>query len=181
MATERQLRDRQQRNLLGELNEKTGRAVGAMSFVICCLLLLSGCQGQQSLDPRTAAEQGDAEAQNNLGIMYTLGDGVEQDFGQAAECFRRAAEQGYAEAQNNLGVSYRDGKGVEKDYHQAVNWFRKAAEQGLPKAQFNLGYMYAEGEGVEQDLKRAAEWYRKAAEQGNQAAKQALENLEKSR
>jgi TPR repeat protein len=78
-------------------------------------------------------------------------------------------------------MCYHNGKGVEQDLSLAAKWLREAAEQDLISAQFNLGYMYAEGEGVEQDLKRAAEWYRKAAEQGNQAAKQALENLEKSR
>lgn len=43
---------------------------------------------------RKAAEQGDATAQNNLGVMYTNGLGVGQDYAQAVEWYRKAAEQG---------------------------------------------------------------------------------------
>jgi len=51
---------------------------------------------------RKAAEQGDAQAQRNLGIMYHGGQGVSQDYGEAMKWFRKAAEQGDAQAQNNL-------------------------------------------------------------------------------
>ena len=49
------------------------------------------------------AEQGDAEAQYNLGVMYYKGDGVSQDYQTAAKWFRLAAEQGDAKAQFVLG------------------------------------------------------------------------------
>ena len=81
-----------------------------------------------------AAEQGDAEAQFNLGKMYDKGQGVRQDDVQAVQWYRRAAEQGYAKAQYNLGVMYANGEGVRQDYTQAVQWYRKAAEQGLAEA-----------------------------------------------
>ena len=45
------------------------------------------------------AEQGDADAQNYLGVMYKNGQGVKKDYVKAAEWFRKAAEQGYALAQ----------------------------------------------------------------------------------
>jgi TPR repeat protein len=51
---------------------------------------------------RKAAEQGDASAQYNLGIMHDNGQGVSQDRGQAAPWYRKAAEQGHAAAQFNL-------------------------------------------------------------------------------
>ena len=38
------------------------------------------------------AEQGDAEAQLNLGVMYGSGWGAAQDYGRAADWYRRAAE-----------------------------------------------------------------------------------------
>ena len=56
-----------------------------------------------------AAEQGDADAQYNLGVMYANGRGVRQDDAQAVQWYRKAAEQGDAEAQFNLGVMYADG------------------------------------------------------------------------
>ena len=116
------------------------------------------------------AEQGDAAAQNNLGLMYEKGLGVTQDFIEAMKWYRKAAEQGDADAQYNLGVMYDNGRGVTQDYAEAVNWYRKAAEQGYAFAQTNLGFMYDKGRGVIQDYKEAIKWYRKAAEQGDAKA-----------
>ena len=71
--------------------------------------------------------------------MYAKGQGVQQDYQQAVQWYRKAAEQGNADAQNNLGLMYANGQGVKQDYQQAVQWFRKAAEQGDASAQINLG------------------------------------------
>ena len=79
---------------------------------------------------RKAAEQGHPRAQYNLGVLYANGQGVPQDFTEAAKWFRKAAEQGYAPAQNNLGSLYDKGKGVPLDFAEAAKWYRKAAEQG---------------------------------------------------
>ena len=66
------------------------------------------------------AEQGYVNAQYNLGVMYVKGQGVPQDYVQAAMWYRRAAQQGKALAQNNLGVMYEHGQGVPQDYQQAL-------------------------------------------------------------
>jgi uncharacterized protein len=112
------------------------------------------------------AEQGDAEAQINLGFMYRDGDGVPQDDKEAVRWFRLAAEQGLANGQFNLGFMYGTGHGVPRDDKEAVRWYRLAAEQGLAPAQSNLGREYQLGRGVPQDDKEAVRWYRLAAEQG---------------
>jgi TPR repeat protein len=52
---------------------------------------------------RSLAEAGDPRAQNDLGAMYSKGDGVPQDYAEAVKWHRRAAEQGYPQAQTNLG------------------------------------------------------------------------------
>ena len=44
---------------------------------------------------RQAAEQRDAQAQFNLGVMYYQGKGVRQDKGQAKEWFGKACDNGY--------------------------------------------------------------------------------------
>ncbi len=49
-----------------------------------------------------AAEQGDADAQNNLGCMYYNGDGVAQDYNKAREWYEKAAENGCEEAKQVL-------------------------------------------------------------------------------
>ncbi len=79
---------------------------------------------------RTLAEQGDALAQTNLGVLYAKGEGVPQDDEQAAKWFRLAAEQGNGNAQFNLGLLHDKGQGVPQDDVQAHMWFNLAAVQG---------------------------------------------------
>jgi uncharacterized protein len=55
---------------------------------------------------RMAAEQGLANAQLNLGVMYDYGQGVPEDDAEAVKWYRMAAEQGLANAQFNLGYMY---------------------------------------------------------------------------
>mgnify|MGYP002136838370 FL=1 len=99
---------------------------------------------------RKAAEQGHANAQNNLGVMYANGQGVSQNDKEAVTWYRKAAEQGNANAQKNLGVRYEDGRGTAQNYKEAVAWYRKAAEQANADAQNYLGGMYANALGVPQ-------------------------------
>ena len=73
------------------------------------------------------AEQGDAQAQYNLGVLYAKGRGVAQDFKEAVKWYRKAAEQGDAFAQGKLGAMYHFGMGVPRDYIQAHKWFHLAA------------------------------------------------------
>ncbi len=83
---------------------------------------------------RPLAEQGDAGAQFNLGVMYDDGRGVPQDDAEAVRGYRRAAEQGYAEAQFNLGLMYLKGRGVPQACVQAHMWVNLAAAQGIEDA-----------------------------------------------
>jgi TPR repeat protein len=113
------------------------------------------------------AEQGDAKAQTNLGVMYYNGDGVPKSYADALKWYTKAAAQGYARAQTSLGWMYERGEGVPRSYEEARKWYAKAAEQGEVNAQTNLGGMYSLGEGVQQNSAEAVKWYTKAAEQGN--------------
>ena len=112
------------------------------------------------------AEQGDANAQANLGYMYYAGEGVPQNFETAVYWYRKAATQGNRDAQYNLAVSYAFGEGTKQDLTEAAIWYRRAGEQGHVVSQYSLGISYAYGEGVPQDQKEAARWFMKAAEQG---------------
>ena len=124
---------------------------------------------------RQAAEQGDAEAQANLGWMYLIGDGVARDYAEAVKWYRKAAEQGHAAGQVRLGRMYEDGYGVKKNYTEAVKWFRKGVEQGDASAQYNLAFMYWHGKGIPLNKAEAAKWFRKAADQGHSHAEDILE------
>ena len=121
-----------------------------------------------------AAEKGDAVAQLNIGLMYYNGQGVEQDYAEAAKWWRKAADQGDEAGQYNLGLMYYNGQGVEQDYAEAVKWYSKAADQGYAGAQNNLGVCYANGQGVQLDYEMAVSLYRKAADQGDAIAQNNL-------
>src|SRR5258705_266072 len=123
-------------------------------LVTLSLFTLVSSLSAQSVDVdaiRKAADQGDAHAQNHLGNLYQGGQGVAQDYAQAAIWYRKAAEQGDSYAQSHLGYLYFAGKGVAQDYAQAAIWTRKAAEQGSAVAQDNLGHLYESGQGLPQD------------------------------
>ncbi len=123
---------------------------------------------------RQAASIGDSTAEFELGHMYDNGQGVLQDYVQAAKWYRKAADQGDARAQLNLGVLYFTGSGVLQDYALAVQWYRKAADQGNARAQNYLGTLYDYGQVVPLDYALAAQWYRKAADQGDADAQYSL-------
>ena len=76
------------------------------------------------------AEQGDASAQNNLGVMYKNGYGVPQNDKTAVKWYTLAAEQGDAFAQTNLGAMYGNGTGVIQDNVYAHMWWNIAASSG---------------------------------------------------
>ena len=88
---------------------------------------------------RQAAEEGDPDAQFELGEAYSFGRGVAQDDADAFAWYWRAAEQGHVGAQVVLGIAYRSGWVVAQDAAEAVAWFRRAAEQGDAYAQLALG------------------------------------------
>ena len=90
---------------------------------------------------RPLAEQGNAGAQFNLGLMYDRGRGVPQNDETAVKWYRLSAEQGHAVAQYNLGVMYDNGKGVPQDDKTAVKWWTLAAEQGHTLAQQKLNQL----------------------------------------
>jgi len=112
------------------------------------------------------AENGDGNAQTNLGFMYFSGQGVSKSYAESVKWYRRAAEKGHATAQFNLGLMYANGQGVPQDYTESLKWYRRAAQQGYADAQSNIGFMYDHGRGVPQDYARAVIWYRRAAEKG---------------
>ena len=104
---------------------------------------------------RASAEEGNANAQRILGMMYANGTGVPEDEVEAARWFWSAAEQGDADAQFILGVLSRvPWKGIPRSDDAALRWFRLSAEQGHAKAQFALGEMYAAERGVPPRLSR---------------------------
>ncbi len=151
-------------------------------IAMCCLLATpiwaqdhnSGFEETQPADFASAtsewrrmAEQGQAAAQYNLGIMYEYGRGVRQNDVEAAKWYRKASVQGVSVAQYKLGIMYDNGWGVPPSDTEAVRWYSNAAEQGHPLAQHDLAFMYVAGTGVAQDYLRAYMWLNIAVARGN--------------
>ena len=121
---------------------------------------------------RKAAEQGNMYAQNRVGCMYRLGQGITQPY-SCLEWYQIAVEYGYPGYTYKLGNAYFAGNGVERDYSEAFKWLQKAAEQGNPFAKTDLGYLYYTGMGVAKDQNKARELWEDAANE-SEAAKEYL-------
>lgn len=91
------------------------------------------------------AENGDVNAQYNLGERYYFGNGVKHSYTKASHWYRKAAIAGDSNAQKRLADCYRAGQGIPKDYGLAVYWYGKAAEQGDYEAQKALVRCYKSG------------------------------------
>ena len=87
-----------------------------------------------------AAMAGYSQAQNNIGIMYKRGQGVEQSDEKAREWYEMAAKQGHAVAQYNLGnmIYGGQGRGTAPNDAEAMAWLSKAHAQGIEEAKESM-------------------------------------------
>jgi len=86
---------------------------------------------EQISDLRSKADQGDAMAQNALGVLYDKGKGITKNYAMARVWYEKAATQGYALAQYKLGGLYEAERGGQQDYVRSYMWYGLAA-QGEP-------------------------------------------------
>ena len=124
-----------------------------------------------------AAEQGHAEAQDQLGFCYRTGWGVIKNYEIAAKWYRKAANQGYAPAQCSLGYCYHNGHGVPENPIESLTWLIKAAKQGYTYAQSTLGKWYYWGDGAPEDCEQSVKWIIEAIKAGDEDAQRWLENI----
>lgn len=121
-----------------------------------------------------AAALGHPPAQLQLGELYKLGQGVDQDLGRARTWFRRAANGGNVLAMHRIGVMTARGDGGLADPGEAIGWFELAANRGLVDSQYNLGAIYhPNSEGGDtglQDAGKAYYWYSLAVKNGDSQA-----------
>ncbi|SDK69284.1 hypothetical protein SAMN05192566_2078 [Methylophilus rhizosphaerae] len=116
------------------------------------------------------ANQNDAKACYNLGLMYHDGDGVTQNMDEAVKWYTKSADLGYREAQYMLGSLVFQRQIQSISYPQAVAFYEQAAKQGHVKSQLNLGMLYLRGEVIEQDMPAAVQWLSLAASNNNSEA-----------
>ncbi|MEO0466681.1 MAG: toll/interleukin-1 receptor domain-containing protein [Pseudomonadota bacterium] len=88
---------------------------------------------------QTACDTGFARGCRNLGLMLSLGDGVDTDHARARTLYEAACTAGDMRGCNNLGVQAVYGDGTEIDFTDADARFRQACDGGDPRGCTNLG------------------------------------------
>ena len=121
-----------------------------------------------------AAEQGNANAQTNLAILFEEGRGVAQNLEVAAEWYEKAARSvpPNTTALTKLGLMYSSGRGVGQNYTRAAELYSVAHAIGDPHdihvmmAQWNLAVLYTNGQGVPRSDEAATVIYKEMAKAG---------------
>lgn len=148
--------------------------------LLLCIMLFPACNrtpspgGQQSSATSSPALQlsyeqvlelaqgGNHDAEFELGAMFHDGDGVEQDFAQALQWYKKAANGGNRQAMFNLGMMYKNGEGIPADLSATKVWFVRSSDAGDVRAALQLGTMaYAE-----KNFTTAMQYFLKAAKSG---------------
>ncbi len=135
-------------------------------------------------------DQGSAEAQTTLGVLYAEGRGVARDEAAAVGWYQRAAVQGSVAAQVALGVMHETGRGVAEDEAAAMGWYRRAAAQGevavvwwyrqaavREQAEARLSVEGRDADDVSVAQAEAVAWFHQAAERGSTDAQMTLGGL----
>ena len=118
------------------------------------------------------ANRGNGYACYDIGRMYLLGQGCEENEEEAQRWFRDALEafQAAEMAADKKGyLRYRIGKchayghGAEQNYEESAKWFQQAVDENNPVAAYSLAGQYLRGLGVEQSDAEAYSLYHMAA------------------
>lgn len=112
------------------------------------------------------AEDGDANAQLNLGRCYFFENGVYKNYNKAFDWTKKAAEQGHYVAQYNLANMYFNGWGTTKSMASANEWMQKASDAGYAPAQYAYGIALINGEGIPQNENEGVALIKSSAEKG---------------
>ena len=107
---------------------------------------------------KNAANMGNINAQDRLGICYYYGYGVALDHQMGFEWFKKSADAGCIKAQYHLFRPYFFGNGTKKNEELALEYCERAAKSGYRKAQFELGSYYHF-----KDSNTAVHWFMQAA------------------
>ena len=108
---------------------------------------------------KTAIDEDNTDAMNDLGALYYDGRGCEQDFTKAVYYYDMAAKAGCRQAQENLGYCYYYGRNMPVDYGKAFHYFALGAFDGHLISLYKIGDMYQNGYYVEKNPKEAFNIY----------------------
>lgn len=73
--------------------------------------------------------------------MYEKGEGVEQNYSEAIECYWKAAELGNSRAFCYLASLLENGEGFDQDLQKGLEFYQMDGKLGDSNALFNLGVL----------------------------------------
>lgn len=121
---------------------------------------------------RTAANNGNVNAQYELALLYARGsEDFHVDGEESIRWLKEAAKKGHLTSLNLLGYLYANGtadKKVKVDEEEAIKYWKQAADREFPEAQYNLANLY---------LKRANDLWEASALKGFQKSKYMINTL----
>jgi uncharacterized protein len=88
---------------------------------------------------RRAAEQGNVDAEYNLGVCLKRGLGVPADSSAAERSYRSAGERSHASAQLALADLIAARATTDEERLDATRWYRLAADNGNELAKMRVG------------------------------------------
>lgn len=138
---------------------------------------VSFLEKQKVIFYKAAAQQGDTEAQFNLGSCYHQGKGVKRNEKKAFKYLQMAADKDHQDAHvllNSIVNSLLEEKNSNKNQKKQVELLTFFANKGNAMALFKLAGLYVYGEFVEQDLSKATSFFKRAAEKGHPDAKECV-------
>ena len=137
--------------------------------------ILAYAQNPNLHDLLERANDGDFDAQYQLGVIYITGNGVPEDCEEALKWIKKAAHQGEPNAMCVYGVGLLGQLCIEPNYNEALYWLELAEKEGIPDATHWIGAMYHEGlGGLEQNYDQALEYYKRSAQMGSNWGQRAM-------
>ncbi len=136
------------------------KTISTILFILY-ILFINGCAAGNRIDIEkilTIANEGNAEAQNDLGNRYRHGDGVTRDYQVAIMWYEKSANQGLSLAKINLGYMHDLGLGVPKNKEKAILLYLEAANALEPRGMIKLSEMYQKGDGLPKSYGKAYMW-----------------------
>ncbi|GGB87747.1 hypothetical protein GCM10011352_12130 [Marinobacterium zhoushanense] len=153
----------------------------ALALAFATALTLGGCTQLQLLnankptqDLAQKADAGDVESQYQMGLHFTAGADIQQNYAQGLSYFRKAAANGHTGAQYMLGMGYYLGRGTAQDYAEARQWLELAAAKHHREAMHYLGEIYLNGYGTRAEPAWGIHWIGQSAEMGYSEAQYLL-------
>ncbi len=126
------------------------------------------------------ANQGEADSQYHIGVMFIKGEQVGRDVEEGVRWIKLAAEQGHKVAATYMELWNGDLSVNSFESSIAVRWLKEMGRTFDINAIFDLGFLYEMGRGVQKNFQTAKKWYEFAAIEGHAEAKRRLALLKRN-